>query len=749
MRIFFLYTFALSCSAISSLWERRLKGNQVRVLYSPAAVSSIWVPSIEKPLPLGGKETEQSKSEDLQDESIAYIAFEEEHRSLLYFNVFCMRIFRIPLVALVGCILSIVSVCRAYSQDNSGVLMLDSLLVTGLRKSLHDASVPVQTLSADALERIGATNVGDALKHMSGVAIKDYGGIGGIKSVSIRGMGAHHTAVFYDGVAIGDCQSGQIDVGRFSTENISLLQLTIGQNDDIYQTARMFASAGTVAMDTKIPYANILKIGASAASFETNKAYINGAALLGNSWRASLFADYTSTAGNYKFSIPSGKEQIVAVRNNSDVDIYRGEINTAWENDSHSLRAKLYSYYSHRGIPGAVIVDNPISSERLESANIFGQLFYEYAPGYSLKMKATLKHNYNYDRNILPRSVGTIEEYCYRQQESDASYTVKWSPYFLYGLSVAFSEELSYNQLKAKNNSLMPSDPSRLTSLSVLSARYGYKWFTATASLLFTYANERVSASYTVPNRRRFSPSLSMVITPFGNNFSMRLSYKDIFRLPTFNDLYYRDLGNYRLQPEKSRMLNIGAQYSKEGLWCLKELNLSLDGYYGRVEDKIVATPGIFVWKMSNVDNVSLCGADANLSSLVELYKNIGLNVTAAYSFMRAVDATEGSLVKGHQIIYTPLHSGSLSAVLQTPYVSVGYNMLWSGKRYRLPQNISSNIVNGYSDHSLWLARDWELSGYTLTSRIDVMNIGGTTYEIIRYYPMPGRSWRLSFNLKL
>lgn len=295
----------------------------------------------------------------------------------------------------------------------------------------------------------------------------------------------------------------------------------------------------------------------------------------------------------------------------------------------------------------------------------------------------------------------------------------------------------------------MPSDPSRLTSLSVLSARYGYKWFTATASLLFTYANERVSASYTVPNRRRFSPSLSMVLTPFGNNFSMRLSYKDIFRLPTFNDLYYRDLGNYRLQPEKSRMLNIGAQYSKEGLWCLKELNLSLDGYYGRVEDKIVATPGIFVWKMSNVDNVSLCGADANLSSLVELYKNIGLNVTAAYSFMRAVDATEGSLVKGHQIIYTPLHSGSLSAVLQTPYVSVGYNMLWSGKRYRLPQNISSNIVNGYSDHSLWLARDWELSGYTLTSRIDVMNIGGTTYEIVRYYPMPGRSWRLSFNLKL
>lgn len=699
---------------------------------------------------MGGKETEQSKSEDLQDESIAYIAFEEEHRSLLFFNIFCMRIFRIVSVTLLWCIIAILPICKVYSQDNDTVLMLDSLLVTGQRKTLHDASVPQQTLSADALDRIGAENIGDALKHLSGVTIKDYGGIGGMKSVSIRGMGAQHTAVFYDGVAIGDCQSGQIDVGRFSTENISLLQLTIGQNDDIYQSARMFASAGTVAMETKIPYTNTFKIGASAASFETYKAYINGTSLWGDSWRTSLFADYTSTAGNYRFSIPGGKEHLVDERNNSDVEIFRGEINTAWEREAHSLRAKLYAYYSLRGVPGAVIVDNPLSSERLHSNNFFGQFFYEYAPSPYLKMKATLKHNYAYDKNIQPRSAATVEEFCYRQQESDVSYTLKWSPYFLPGLSVAFSEELSFNTLRALNNKgNMPADPNRLTSLSVLSARYGYKWFTATASLLFTYTDEWVSAAYTAPNRKRFSPSLSMAFTPFGDKLSMRLSYKDIFRLPTFNDLYYGDFGNYKLRPEKSRMFNVGAQYSNNELMWIKELQLSLDGYYGRVEDKIVATPGVFIWKMTNVDDVSLCGVDANGSFLAELYENIELQLSASYSFMRAVDATEGSLVKGHQIMYTPRHSGSLSAVLQTPYFNVGYNMLWSGERYRLAQNIPSNIVKGYSDHSLWLSRDWEISEHTLTARIEVMNIGGNTYEIIRYYPMPGRSHKLSFSFEL
>ena len=132
---------------------------------------------------MGGKETEQSKSEDLQDESIAYIAFEEEHRSLLFFNIFCMRIFRIVSVTLLWCIIAILPICKVYSQDNDTVLMLDSLLVTGQRSESSVAAAQ-QSLSTDRLERIGAINVGDALKHLSGVTVKDIFEV--IHSESIR-----------------------------------------------------------------------------------------------------------------------------------------------------------------------------------------------------------------------------------------------------------------------------------------------------------------------------------------------------------------------------------------------------------------------------------------------------------------------------------------------------------------------------------------------------------------------------------
>ena len=42
-------------------------------------------------------------------------------------------------------------------------------------------------------------------------------------------------------------------------------------------------------------------------------------------------------------------------------------------------------------------------------------------------------------------------------------------------------------------------------------------------------------------------------------------------------------------------------------------VSLSVDGYYNEVDDKIVAVPTMFVWKMSNVGKVETYGVDANL----------------------------------------------------------------------------------------------------------------------------------------
>ena len=138
---------------------------------------------------------------------------------------------------------------------------LDSLshqlkeVVVTARKPNEDI-IPAQTLSGEELHRLNSNSVADALRYFSGVQVKDYGGVGGIKTVNIRSMGTNHTGVVYDGVELGNAQNGQIDLGQFSLDNIEALSLYNGQKSEILQPAKDFGSAGTIYMRTRTPVFN-------------------------------------------------------------------------------------------------------------------------------------------------------------------------------------------------------------------------------------------------------------------------------------------------------------------------------------------------------------------------------------------------------------------------------------------------------------------------------------------------------------
>lgn len=659
-----------------------------------------------------------------------------------------MRFFR--RVTLVAGLIVASSYISAQNVDGH---ILDSLVVTESRlRTVTESSSPLQRLSGEDIRRLGVSNVGDAMKHLSGVAVRDYGGVGGMKTVGIRGLGAQHTAVFYDGVAVGDCQSGQVDLGRYSTDNIAGVELLIGQADEIYRSARMLAAAGVISLETKGgAVAEDCTASLRAGSYGSYKGSLSYGRSLRKGWGVSAFGEYVTSQGDYSFKIKNPATTVSGRRDNSDIEELRGEVNGVWQpSDVHLLRMKIYAYGYDRGLPGSVVVNNPVNTDRLHGNNIFGQLFYEYVPSSQLKMKFALKHNETYDRHREPR-VGSVVVNSYRQSETDFSGTLMWNPAFVKGLSMAWSEEVFRNALRTTNSHVaMPTRPERLTMLSAASLRYGHRFFSLTASLLHTYAAESAPGGNVAPDRSRFSPSLALCFYPVGSeDFCLRASYKSIFRMPTFNDLYYREVGNYKLAPEKTRQYNLGAAYSMRPLsWC-SELTLSADAYYGRIDDKIVAVPGVFVWKMSNVDRVETLGADVDAKALFRISSSSSLRLSSSYSYMRAVNRTAGSPLRGEQIVYTPLHSGNADVSVSTPLVDAGYTLLWSGKRYHLAKNVRSNEIGAYGDHSLWLSRRWTVGGCRLLTRAEVRNIGDRNYEIIRYYPMPGRNYSFTIILTL
>lgn len=108
-------------------------------------------------------------------------------------------------------------------------------------------------MKQEQIERLNALSVADAIRYFSGVQLKDYGGIAGLKTINIRSMGTNHMGVFYNGIELGNAQNGQVDLGKFSLDNIEEISLYNGQKSDVFQSARDFGSAGTIYLQTRIP----------------------------------------------------------------------------------------------------------------------------------------------------------------------------------------------------------------------------------------------------------------------------------------------------------------------------------------------------------------------------------------------------------------------------------------------------------------------------------------------------------------
>lgn len=638
-------------------------------------------------------------------------------------------------------IVTYVLFCTSFSMQAQNITT-DTVNVSAIRlKESEYSATPMQSFGKEDFERMGTSGVSDAIKHMSGVQVKDYGGIGGLKTVSIRGLGSQHTAVTYDGVAVSDCQTGQVDISRYAIDNVKGLTLTIGQGDDIFQSATQLASAGVLNINT------LTLSSQSLASFRTGSYGLVNPTLLyrtyiNNVLHISAYVDYLRADGNYKFHMMNGTKSIDEKRNNSDIDTWKGEISLNYlPTDKQTLKLKAYLFDSDRGLPGNVVYDNTYAAERSHDKNYFGQLGYENKFSEKWKLCANAKFNWSWSR-YTDKDIASETDNRFRQTEVYANAVLWTQP--LKELSFSMAQDFKYNYLHTSLSNCP--FPSRYTVLSAIAGHYTNEWVSATASLLNTYITEEVKVGTAAADRHRLSPAMSISVKPIrGINWRLRASYKDIFRNPTFNDLYYTQVGNRSLNPEKTRQFNVGTLLSQSFNCIVKYVNISVDTYYGRVNDNIVAIPKMFFWSMFNVGKVEIKGIDATLNIEGKIGNYVNLNVMATYNYMQALDITDKNSSLWHnQLPYTPKQSGSASMTIENSIINITYNLIWTSERYYMQQNSSNTRIAPYSDHSISLYRKFNIGKNKLKLQADALNIGDKNYEVVRFYPMPGQNYKFT-----
>ncbi|GAB6010660.1 TonB-dependent receptor plug domain-containing protein [Viscerimonas tarda] len=627
--------------------------------------------------------------------------------------------------------------------------------------------IPSQTLSGEKLEALNSFSVADAVRYFSGVQIKDYGGIGGLKTVDIRSMGTNHMGVFYDGIQLGNAQNGQIDLGKFSLDNIEEISLYNGQKSEIFQPAKDFGSAGTIYLRTRRPRFTDGKNTNLKTCFRTGSFDLVNPSVLWEQKLAkdaincapatiSLNAEYIYSSGkyNYRYTKHNADGSIAndttAVRQNGDIRSLRLEGGLNGFLEQGKWHAKAYFYDSEKGLPGAIVNNVWKNSQRQWDRNFFVQGSVEMHSMAALQTQINLKYASDWMRYLNPDTTLMYLDNRFRQQEIYASVANKYT--IRPDWDVDLSADYQFNTLGANY-------PRRNTALVALATAFEWKRLKAQASLLGTFVDENNFA----PDKQEYTPAVFLSYQPFTHHrFNLRAFYKRIFRMPTFNDLYYTDIGNIYLRPEYTTQYNWGFQYNLS--LQIASIQFSADAYYNEVKDKIIAVPkgsGQYRWMMMNIGYVEIRGIDVSgriSGQIRDIRWNIGLN----YTCQKAQDFSDpaDSVSYGGQISYIPWHSGSL--VLNGGFKSwdLNYSFIYVGERYHVSANIRENYEQPWYTHDLTIGKTFHphpaggafplLRGLRMVKiSAEVNNMFNQQYDVALNYPMPGRNYKLILKIEI
>lgn len=635
-----------------------------------------------------------------------------------------------------------------------------TILPIDIYKKNFKEILPAQTLSGEQLERLNSQSVADALRYFSGIQIKDYGGIGGLKTINIRSMGSQHVGVFYDGIQLGNAQNGVVDLGRYSLDDIEEISLYNGQKSEIFQPAKDFGSSGSIYLQPKTPIftngkKSNLTLRIKNASIDLFNPSFRIEQKISDKISSSFSSEFIQSDGKYRFKYqkkyPDGSiaNDTVAIRNDSYITAKRFETSIYGTIKNGSWNVRGYGYLSDRGIPSAIVNNNGFEpkGQKMLDENYFVQANFRKKIFPKIETQLKAKFAYDYTRYLDTLNIETtalridnsyIQREFYLSSSNLYSVTPNWD--------ISANVDFQYNNLYADLRQF--SFPIRYTSLIALATTYQWKRFKFLGSILGTFVQEKVKLNAKSPDKAEWTPSVFVNYQPFNSKeFTVRAFYKRVFRMPTFNDLYYTMIGNAFLKPEFTNQYNLGFTYQKlyDGDF-LKGIYIKTDGYYNKVENKIVAVPtnNLFRWMMTNLGDVQIIGTDVNVQAELNL-GNFRLKPLLSYTFQSARDFTEkGESYYGDQIPYVPWHSSTFTMMADYKEWSFNYSFVYVGERYDGQQNnIQYNYIQPWYTHDLSIQKKINWQNHQFRASFEINNILNQYYDVVRNYPMPGRNFRL------
>ena len=637
---------------------------------------------------------------------------------------------------------------------------VDTLRPAAISATYGSLVVPQRISSGDLKT---ASGLSEAIRRFAGVQLRDYGGVGGLKTVNVRSLGSEHTGVFIDGIQVDNAQNMQVDLGRFSLEGLSSVSLFSGQKVSHLQSAKEYSSASSLYLESAEPVftggkRDNFALGIGAGSFMT----LSPSALWEHFFRGGsklkISGGVVSSGGRYRFHVKDFRQfpdgslagyDTVMTRTNCDLTSVRTEASLYGHlSGKSSWSVKAYFYGSGRGLPGPVYKragDYPLSQDRQRDRDAFVQARYQRDLGEVWSVAGRAKLSYNHLEyldypELMPQ--GTPADYNYRNHSAyaSASAMAKVSDW----LKVNLAQDIQYDYLDSDLRDF--AYPGRLSSWSCVSTMFHAGALDLSVSALYLslrdsfLSGERRSSAA----RDAFMPSFVFKLK-VSDGLSFNGFAKRSFRMPTFNDLYYTTVGAKTLEPEDAVQVDLGADWTVVKT-RRSRLAFKTDFYRNQLRNKIIAVPtsNQFRWSMYNLGKVEVLGADLTTDYSLRSGKTV-FGALARYTFQRSIDKSDrGSLSWGGQIPYIPLHSGSLNLSVDYSGWRSDLTFFAMGDRYTTSANLPAYRLEPWLTLDAAISKSLSLRSGAIDLKLTLRNLLDRQYEIVDNYPMPGTSFMLS-----
>lgn len=596
-------------------------------------------------------------------------------------------------------------------------------------------------LSKDKIQNKLANDLGQILSLLPGLQIKNYGDVGGLKTVSFRSLGAGHTALVQDRTSVSTTQSGQADLSSFPVDFIEKLELITLSPTRTQIPIHAKLAGAVVNVESVHSYVGTnnrkLIAGIQAGSFDQYEGYLMLQKKV-QKWAGTLTGKIRSYGGSYPYTYLNGNTIIRDRRENNRLLEYFGTASIQFSpNQHHRFQLRFSGNEYQKDLAGAVIFYNSNAAQYLNGYGLSGSLNHQFK-----KNRWNVFSSANYQKNNLQyldsaylNSQGYLDSRYYSVQfdiQSQAAYSITEKLQLLIGSSF-ISEEL-------KGKSLV-GNPYRNTSESLL----GIEWKTF-GKIVAQFGAQGVfeNRDTTLKIQWNLLPAISWSFD-LGHKNRIGVVYRYTCRQPSFNELYYQQIGNTKLRTEKAHIASLRYDLTlpfKKGV-----SQTMVQPFYSYVYDKILAIPtkNLFIWSIQNIGVSDAFGVE--FTELIQKkikQHTLGMRVNYTFQYTQDISDPESPTYR-HVLSYSPLHSGSVE--LDYSWKKLNFFVLGSylGARYALNQNIPSNLLEGYFLLDAGASYTLNLNKSELTLRLSVNNITNKQYNYINYFVMPGTH----FNIRL